>query len=363
MREISGALACGLGVGVLAIVTAGAPANAAADVPSCLYREGTIVGTKRADVLRGTPGDDVFVARGGNDVAYGRGGDDVMCGGDGADRLFGGDGSDRFHGGQGGDSLYGGAASDSFPSEPGDDSVSGGPGDDIVRPWRSGLDRGDHDIVSTGIGNDLIEMVSALGGMTVDAGAGDDVVEAITGAGQPTSLTGGAGTDRLEMQLGVSPEELRLDQSADRFKWGGGIGRFSGWDEIELYGEVDLTFVGHEGADLLTIFGNGAVTASTLGGNDGVWGFYNDGAYHLDGGEGDDDLVGGDGNDVLRGGPGADFLDGWNGDDFLDGGTGTERTLWGGHGTDTAQDPDDDPETAACQDIEMGFCAESPSTP
>src|SRR4029078_2846533 len=43
----------------------------------------TIVGTKKADTLRGTPGPDVIVARDGNDLVEGLGDDDVICGGPG----------------------------------------------------------------------------------------------------------------------------------------------------------------------------------------------------------------------------------------------------------------------------------------
>lgn len=383
MREVSGALSCALGASVLAAVTVvGVAAPAEAATRTCFGVKATIVGTDGDDVIRGTAGPDVIVALRGKDRVLGRGGEDTVCagvgadeilggggadalsGGHGDDRSFGGDGRDGFFGGMGDDQHFGGSGDDSFPSEPGDEQVVGGPGGDIAVPWSTGADGGDHDNISMGVGNDWVDVSSVAGGTTIDAGAGDDRVEVHSGEGAPLSLAGGLGTDDLSLWLGESPDELRLDQSADRFEWGAVTGRFSGWDEVFLHGEYDLDYTGHEGNDLVTVFGHGSVTASMLGGDDGLWGpFGAAGPYHLDGGEGDDDLVSGDGDDVLLGGPGSDFLDGLGGDDLLDGGTGAERFLSGGPGTDTAEDPDDDPEQADCVSIEIGFCADPPPAP
>lgn len=359
MREISGALACALGVGVLAVATAGVPPSMAAERPLCFGRTATVVGTSESDVIRGTPGDDVILARGGADVVRGRGGSDFVCGGPGDDRLAGGEGDDGFFGGQGDDRLSGGAGSDSFPGETGDEVVSGGPGSDFAVGHRSDPDSGDHDTIATGVGADWIKVYSASRGTSIAAGGGDDIVEVESGPGAPTSLAGGTGEDKLELWLGESTDELRLDQSKDTFAWGPVTGRFSGWEESFVHGQFDLVYVGREGPDQFGTFSLGTVTASMLGGDDVLLGspFEAAGDYLIDGGEGDDDLVGGGGDDTLLGGPGDDFLDGQRGDDLLQGGTGTE-VLWGGDGTDTAEDPDDDPATARCDSIELGFCAE-----
>lgn len=53
----------------------------------CLGRRATIVGTGRADVLRGTPRPDVIAALGGNDRVFGLGRGDVICGGPGNDLI------------------------------------------------------------------------------------------------------------------------------------------------------------------------------------------------------------------------------------------------------------------------------------
>jgi hypothetical protein len=58
--------------------------------------DGRIVGTHRADVLRGTEEDEAIVGRRGDDVLRGGDGSDRLVGGGGADRLFGGEGADVF---------------------------------------------------------------------------------------------------------------------------------------------------------------------------------------------------------------------------------------------------------------------------
>jgi glucose/arabinose dehydrogenase len=87
----------------------------------CGGQVATVVGTKRADVLRGTQGPDVIVALGGRDEVRARGGADLVCGAGGPDRLDGGGGKDRLYGGDGRDRLAGGR---------GTDLCSGGPSAD-----------------------------------------------------------------------------------------------------------------------------------------------------------------------------------------------------------------------------------------
>ena len=85
------------------------------DVPpaaTCAGKRATIVGTKRADRLRGTPGRDVIAALGGNDRVAALGRADIVCGGAGRDTLSGGRGRDRLFGGPQKDTCIGGAARD-----------------------------------------------------------------------------------------------------------------------------------------------------------------------------------------------------------------------------------------------------------
>jgi len=79
---------------------------------TCAGKRATIVGTNRADRLRGTRGGDVIAALGGDDRVAALGGDDVVCGGRGRDTLRGGRGRDRLAGGPQRDACIGGAARD-----------------------------------------------------------------------------------------------------------------------------------------------------------------------------------------------------------------------------------------------------------
>jgi hypothetical protein len=91
-----------IAAGVLA--AGGSPSPAAeAQRPTCFGAPATIVGSAKADVLRGTAARDVVVALGGADKLYGRGGGDLLCGGPGNDLLDGGPGRNRLHGGPGRD--------------------------------------------------------------------------------------------------------------------------------------------------------------------------------------------------------------------------------------------------------------------
>lgn len=129
-----------------------APA-AQARVPKCLGKRATIVGTKRADRIRGTRGPDVIVAGRGFDVVRGRGGNDRICGGSGPDYINGGPGRDRIVGGSKGDNpantLIGARGNDVIRSGNGA-TIFGGPGRDRMIGGRS------QDTFVGGPGNDYI---------------------------------------------------------------------------------------------------------------------------------------------------------------------------------------------------------------
>jgi hypothetical protein len=92
-----------------------------------------MVGTRRADVLRGTPRADVIAGLGGNDLLVGGGGNDVICGGRGKDVVAGGDGDDRLFGGRGSDAIHGGPGDDRLLGGRGDDWLDGGGGTNSIR--------------------------------------------------------------------------------------------------------------------------------------------------------------------------------------------------------------------------------------
>ena len=111
--------------------------------PRCGGQPATIVGTNRADNLRGTPERDVIVARGGDDVVRALGGNDLVCGNGGADLLTGGRGHDTLYGQRGNDRLHGQRGNDRLHGHRGNDVLRGGPGRNIMRggPGRNSISR------------------------------------------------------------------------------------------------------------------------------------------------------------------------------------------------------------------------------
>jgi Ca2+-binding RTX toxin-like protein len=100
------------------------PHDIVVEPAACGGRLPTVVGTDRAEVIKGSRFADVISTLGGNDVVRGLGGNDLICGGKGRDRLLGGKGRDRLLGGPGRDRLIGGL---------GRDRLRGGPGRDAER--------------------------------------------------------------------------------------------------------------------------------------------------------------------------------------------------------------------------------------
>ncbi|UUW87218.1 calcium-binding protein [Pimelobacter simplex] len=168
-------------------------AVAAAARPSCGGLRATIVGTARADVIRGTRGRDVIVAKGGADRIDGRGGKDVICAGPGDDRVTvpaRGRGT-RVLGGPGDDVLTARAGGVALVGEAGDDQIfgadvpgraDGGPGDDLIV-----LGRGNDTRVHGGPGNDRLQ-----GGGGNDRLDGDDGVDVCRGGPGTDTCHGGA---------------------------------------------------------------------------------------------------------------------------------------------------------------------------
>ena len=86
--------------------------SASSQATSGLCAHPTIVGTKRAELIRGTAGNDIIIGRGGDDTIRARRGDDVVCGGKGGDDISGGAGDDVLNGNGGSNNLNGGAGRD-----------------------------------------------------------------------------------------------------------------------------------------------------------------------------------------------------------------------------------------------------------
>ena len=284
----------------------------------------------------------------------------TVTGGDGADWLEGGDGADILKGGAGNDRLYDNRAnywySDSFA-----DQLFGEAGDDYL----------------------------VLGaGDSGDGGDGNDTIYVI--AGTPLSVTGGIGSDVLQVEWQVDLANTAI----------AGIERLEGQDnnggpllaasQFGLFGTVAALGGGTSASFRLSKGGTGTIAfdkvltsatiyasaeAETLSLKAGTktaltyYGGTSTGAGTVTGGDGADWLEGGDGADVLKGGAGNDRLynnnsgygysdgfadqlfgeagddylvlgagdsgDGGDGNDMLVGSTGNEK-LTGGAGSDTA---------------------------
>lgn len=102
----------------------------AVEPPLCDGKVPTIVGTNRAEQIKGSPVADVIAGLGGKDTISGLAGNDVACGGAGKDKLNGGKGKDRLKGEKGNDQLIGGKGKDTLIGGKGNDAVNGGGGND-----------------------------------------------------------------------------------------------------------------------------------------------------------------------------------------------------------------------------------------
>lgn len=187
--------------------------------------------------------------------------------------------------------------------------------------------------ITTGAGNDIIEV--GAGTNVITAGAGDDTI--VLHGGNNT-IDGGDGYDTLDLRAAMGPVTVDLGKGEAS---GDGVGQ-AHFSHIEatLIGANGGTITGSDSDD--TIHGGGG-TETLIGGagNDTIVG--GTGVNTLWGGSGNDTLIagnngdtlyGGSGHDKLFGGAGNDTLSGGSGDDILDGGAGN-NTLTGGSGHDT----------------------------
>lgn len=191
---------------------------------------------------------------------------------------------------------------------------------------------------------------SRLTSIALNGGAGNDTItgsnfnETITGGAGTNVLSGGGGIDRLVESVSPATSttavSARLTKSTPANKpvlftlTGFGTDKFDTIEELFLSGgagkdklDVNL-FAGN-----VTLNGNGNDDTLTSGsGNDS-----------LDGGDGKDSLTGNESNDALSGGANDDVLIGGAGDDVLSGGTGNDKLtgnadndqLLGGDDSDT----------------------------
>jgi Ca2+-binding RTX toxin-like protein len=400
-----------LALGATILLAAGAITPSAVAAPrTCFGTPATIVGTKRADVIRGTKNQDVIVALGGRDLINGRGSSDLICAGRGIDGVVGRGGKDLIDGGGGADSLSGGSDPDlirtgrgrlNFVSgDGGNDSIRGGPGLDVVdyftanRPIVADLERGS----ATGQGRDFLSRVDGLSGSEFD--------DSFTGNAGANVLIGGGGDDSLASAGNSASLESPSEASTSDILAGDGAGRGRDGNDV-MTGGTGVNVLSFAGArsnvtvslEAGTALGEGedsfsdmdvvigSYFADTLIGNTGDNAFQPlDGDDNVEGaggrdvsvytlalgvtidlrsgsttGEGRDrlssieDIWASDFNDQVDGDDtanriyalgGADRVAGHGGDDLLDGGTGLD-SLDGGPDSDSCLGGE---QTSACED-------------
>ncbi|MBT6095935.1 MAG: hypothetical protein HOH04_13710, partial [Rhodospirillaceae bacterium] len=333
-------------------------------------------------------------------------GNDTLIGGTGQDKFVGGDGDDTIKTGDGGDTVVGGAGNDDIDFESGagfytltyrnlDTSIA------------LDLSQASNQVSKGANGTDTLSnyagISTATGGLQIMDTSGDDVFTGYSSnftsyriLGGDDTVTGGAGTDRIDYRDATAGVKVTMDAS------GGGTGtsastvdagigtdtfisgieqvQTSDYDDIITGGSTSETFRARGGDD--TIDGGAgtdwarysSATSSViadLGDNnqnmatyiqDGFGGFdtllnierlrsgsgddelrgdsnanylrAGSGADDLFGRGGNDTLSGEGGNDLLSGGGGADTLDGGSDSDIISGGAGADN-LTGGTGSDT----------------------------
>jgi hypothetical protein len=162
--------------------------------------------------------------------------------------------------------------------------------------------------ISTGAGDDSVNITAPTSAGTADLGAGNDhFTGQATGASADT-VTGGDGDDTISGGAGADP----LDGGTGNDSLTGGAGN----DSLTGGAGVD-SLAGGDGNDAM----NGGADADVLSGGTG-----NDRA---DGGDGDDRVSGDDGADAVTGGAGNDEVAGQAGNDTVDGGAGDDSLEFG----------------------------------
>ena len=214
-----------------------------------------IVGTARADVLRGTRD---------------------------TDRIRGLDGNDLLTGGLGADLLDGGAGADTLVGGTEDDHLIGGAGLDTARI--DGTGAADSWLVGTGLAFD--DPSTYVFNTSGDSSAGVALQDV-----ERLEVNGLAGADRLVVEAVFGTRSVNLIPDVPTL----------------IVGLESLTFNGGSGDDTL----DGSAANGPLLGRGGA------GNDLLIGGSGDDVLQGGAGNDVLVGGLGLDVLTGGAGADVF----------------------------------------------
>lgn len=194
-----------------------------------------VIGTAKADVLKGTDGIDLISGLGGNDKISALAGNDEISGGSGDDLIHAGDGNDLANGEAGNDVIYGEYGNDTLTGSKGLDVIFGGDGNDQIN---GGVEK---DRLFGEYGDDLVE-----------GGDGDDI---INGGDGYDVLYGGKGKDNLVGSYGS--DTIYGEDGQDYLE--------GGWDyDLLLGGKGNDWLVGVD-----TQYGSGAWEIDTLTGGSG----------------------------------------------------------------------------------------------
>ena len=315
-------------------------------------------------LINGTSGDDDLRGTGGNDTIIGSGGDD---------RIAGATRNDSLNGGFGDDTILGGFGDDTITFGAGEKFVNGNQGTDVIDLDFTNVTDDDFSLiynstdggittegvlsgtriegieevnVTSGDGNDRINISGASEDSEIITGRGDDLV--LGGQGDDLIITGGgddtvSGDNGNDTIIGGFGDDILNGQSGDdviTFGVGANIVDGGGGDDLleldfsALTANIQLLYNQFEGptlteqsvlqgteideieqADITTGIGNDFIdiAATTIGSVLSS----NGGLDTLIGGSGDDELLGGADNDTFFAGAGSDTIDGGTGDEDI----------------------------------------------
>ncbi|SIT15308.1 Ca2+-binding protein, RTX toxin-related [Gemmobacter megaterium] len=211
-------------------------------------------------------------------------GDDVLQGGALADSLSGGAGNDRITSGLGTDTIDGGAGLDRWIAD------YGSLNSDVrvvlqASAWSTVAGTGaqvrsiEEVALTTGSGNDRVDVRNVTGNHTFNAGAGNDIFQVASGW---SSFNAGVGNDRLVANFSAATSRVTQVYTSN------------GWNRLsDAEGTRGVDYFGVE-------------------------------QFWLTGGSAGDSLIGGADNDKLVGRGGNDWLNGGGGQDTIDGGAGVD---------------------------------------
>jgi Ca2+-binding RTX toxin-like protein len=255
-----------------------------------------------------------FNGGGGNDIITISGPNgDTLDGGIGNDTLNGGAGDDTLQGGDGNDVFLIGSAADHGAGE----IITGGVGDDVIRftsttPSQTlnlapGITEVERVMIGTAAGvisgtTALNVDASAVGsGLSITGNAGTNVLtgtafnDVLTGNAGNDTLIGGAGDDTYVIGQGLDVLTENLNEGTDLVQSSITHTLGANFENLTLTGVGAINGTGNELANVLT--GNSVANIlNGSNGNDTLTGLA--GNDTLNGGLGDDDLQGGAGNDT-----------------------------------------------------------------